>query len=323
MPSGRTRALLLAPALIAALVVGLALSSSAPAQGGSLRCPATFQVLHNDRIGKLDLPAGPYTITVLNRSRLSCAGASDLFRQFLEDWDGRLPRPWRLNVATATFTRGPGSSTGFSVRRASGPSGGGGGQHPATGRSCPTFFRVLHNDRIGRLKLRAGNYRITLLAVGNLSCGRASRLFARFLEDFDGRLPRPWRLILSTATFQRGSSTVGFRVKPAVGPPPSPSGGGKHPRNGNRCPGTFRVLHRDRIGRLRLPAGPYRITLLSGRGLNCRGASRNFRRFLQGAAGNLPRPWRLNVQTGTFTRGRGSRTGFRVKPVRLVRRRRR
>jgi hypothetical protein len=109
-------------------------------------------------------------------------------------------------------------------------------------------------------------------------------------------------------------------VKAATGNPVRPSGGGTHPRDGRRCPGTFRVLHRDRIGRLRLPAGPYIVTLLRGRGLSCSGASRAFRRFLQDFQGDLPRPWVLSVRTGTFTRGRRSRTGFRVKPVRLVRR---
>lgn len=88
-----------------------------------------------------------------------------------------------------------------------------------------------------------------------------------------------------------------------------------HP-TGNRCPGTFRVLHNDMIGRLQLPKGPYRITLLRGRALSCKGASKLFASFLQDVTGALPRPWVVNVQTGTFTRGRGSRTGFRVKPVR-------
>jgi hypothetical protein len=315
VPPGWTRLALLT------VLAALALASPAAAQNtGALRCPSTFQVLHDDRIGQLRLPAGPYTITVLNRSRLSCQDASDLFRQFLEDWDGRLPRPWVLNVGTATFRRGSTGTVGFSVRRASSPSGGG-GNHPATGRSCPAFFRVLHNDRIGRLRLRAGRYRITLLAVGRLSCARAARLFASFLQDFDGRLPRPWTLDVETGTFRRGaSSNVGFRVKAASGNPVRPSGGGTHPRDGRRCPGTFRVLGRDRIGRLRLPAGPYIITLLRGRGLGCAGASRAFRRFLEDFQGNLPRPWVVSSRTGTFRRGRRSNTGFRVKPVRLVRR---
>ena len=84
----------------------LALAPAVPAE--PLTCPSTFAVLHDDRIGALELPAGNYTVTTLDSTRLDCSYASDLFRQFLEDRDGRLPRPWTLDATTATFTRGPG-----------------------------------------------------------------------------------------------------------------------------------------------------------------------------------------------------------------------
>jgi hypothetical protein len=308
----------LRPTLIAAALLSvLALALPATSQAAPLRCPATFQVLHNDHIGRLSLPAGHYVITVLESSRLSCPEASDLFRQFLEDYDGRLPRPWVLDVSTRTFRRGSGSSTGFTVTRtSSGGGGGGGGHHPATGTACPGTFHVLHNDRIGRLRLRAGEYRITLLSVGRISCARAARYLAQFLQDFDGRLPRPWTLDVETGTFMRGSRNVGFRVKPTGNPPdPTPGTGGTvYPARGQRrCPGTFRVLNRDRIGRLRLRAGRYVITTLSSR-LSCRSASRLFRQFLEDTDGRLPRPWVLTVRNATFRRGRGSSRGFRVKP---------
>src|SRR3712207_5082382 len=106
-----------------AAVAAVALSLAAPAQAAPVTCPGPFHVLHNDRIGSLQLPEGYYTITVLERNLLSCASASDYFRQFLEDYNGRLQRPWVLNVATATFRRGR-SRVGFSVRRATTPSGG-------------------------------------------------------------------------------------------------------------------------------------------------------------------------------------------------------
>jgi hypothetical protein len=96
--------------------------------------------------------------------------------------------------------------------------------------------------------------------------------------------------------------------------PPNPNGGGNgtHP-TGNRCRGTFRVLNNDRIGQLRLPRGPYRITLV-GRGMTCQQASSRFTAFLQDFDGVLPRPWRLNVQTATFRQGANG-PGFRVKPA--------
>ena len=110
---------------------------------------------------------------------------------------------------------------------------------------------MLHNDHIGTFAIRKGRYRVTLLSVGRLSCAQASNDFARFLQDFDGILPRPWFVAPSTGTFMRGSRYVGFRIKPWSGPLPPNGGGGRHPRTGGKCPGTFRVAHDDRIGKLR------------------------------------------------------------------------
>jgi hypothetical protein len=293
-----------------------ALCFAAPAHAAPLTCPGTFEVLHNDQVGSLQLPAGNYTITVLDDATLSCARASDLFRQFLEDYDGRLQRPWRVNPSSATFRRGRGSTTGFRVTPTNTPSGGGGGgRHPVSGTTCPGFFRVLHNDHIGSSPVPAGRYRITLLAVGRLTCPAASRALANFLQDFDGVLPRPWVLDAETGTFLRGSVHVGFRIKQAVGPAPRPAPIGRHPADGTRCPGFFEVENDDRIGRLRLPAGDYLITTLRGGNISCSEASDEFAQFLDDPSGALPRPWRLNAREGVFTEGR-SRNGFRVKPAR-------
>jgi hypothetical protein len=306
------------PALLAtaSLVAALAILSPATASAQTATpalCPSTFAVLHDDQIGSMSLPAGAYAITVLDPTRLSCAQASDLFRQFLEDWDGRLPRPWVANAATRTFTRGAGGSVGFSVAPTGSHGGGGGGGHHPHGAQCPGTFQVLHNDFIGDFSIPQGSYAITLLSVGRITCARAATLLARFLQDFDGVLPRPWFLDPETGSFMRGRRNLGFRIKELVGPPnPNGGGSGSHPA-GNRCPGTFRVQNNDRIGRLRLPRGRYRITLV-GRGVSCSQASSRFTDFLQDFDGVLPRPWRLNVRTATFTRGSGG-PGFRVKPV--------
>ena len=312
----RNRSLLLATAALCA-AGALATPGAAYAQGGGSPavCPATFEVLHDDTIGSLLLLKGPYTVTLLDANALTCSEASDLFRQFLEDWDGRLPRPWVMNAQTRTFTRGSGGSVGFSVAPATSGGGGGGGGHHPHATACPGTFGVLHNDRIGSFAIPKGNYRITLLAVGRISCSAASSYFARFLQDYDGILPRPWFIDPETGSFMRGARNVGFRVKELVGPVrPSGGGSGTHP-TGDRCPGTFRVLNNDRIGKLRLRRGPYRITLLSDR-LSCQAAARLFRGFLEDFDGVLPRPWVLNVQVATFSRGRSSKAGFRVKPAR-------
>ena len=52
--------------------IGLAAPGGAAAE---TKCPFTFRVQHNDRIGSLQLPAGNYNIFVINQSQLSCAHA--------------------------------------------------------------------------------------------------------------------------------------------------------------------------------------------------------------------------------------------------------
>ena len=125
-------------------------------------------------------------------------------------FDGKLPGKWRVLVRRSAFQRGN-SQVGFSVERGQ-RHGGGGGKHPAKGRACPNLFRVLHNDRIGRLRLPAGQYRITLLAKRRPTCQRAPKLFAKFLQRPDGKLPNGWDLDPGTATFTKRVG-VGFRVK--------------------------------------------------------------------------------------------------------------
>lgn len=177
-------------------------------------CPNTFHVLHNDHIGKLKLPEGHYTITTLKEQRLSCEAAADKFARFLQDFDGNLPGKWRVKVAAKEFVRGK-SGVGFRVAKGS-RSGSGGGHHPSgTGKRCAGKFQVEHNDRIGRLRLPAGPYRITRLSDRSPTCSRAAKLFARFLQHPDGVLPDRWKLRPATATFKRRGTNKGFRVKPA------------------------------------------------------------------------------------------------------------
>jgi hypothetical protein len=300
---------------MAALATALfAVPASAQAQAPAA-CPSTFEVLHDDTVGALYLPKGNYTITLLNPAALSCADASDLLRQFLEDWDGKLRKPWVVDAANAGFTRGAGGSVGFSVAPASGGGGGGGGGHHPVGTICPGSFQVLHDDHIGTFAVPKGHYLVTLLSVGRITCSQAAGYLARFLDDFDGVLPSPWILDPETGAFMRGARNVGFRIKELAGPPvPSGGGSGTYP-SGKRCPDTFRVLNDDSIGRLRLRKGSYRITLV-GSGLSCGRSAQLFRSFLQDFQGTLPRPWRLAVQTATFTRGASGSAGFRVKPTR-------
>ena len=205
---------------IAALFVALAAPSRADA--ARTQCAGTFRVLHDDRVGRLALPRGNYRITILASGRPTCAHAAALFTRFLEDWDGKLPGGWRVAVRNSTFLRSAG--VGFHVAKVGQGGGGGGGEEETEGGgggshgslACPGTFRVLGNDRIGPLRLAKGPYWIFLLQRRGLNCTQASRLFTRFLEDFNGVLPAPWVLEPQTASFRRSAAGAGFRIKPAA-----------------------------------------------------------------------------------------------------------
>ncbi|MBK5111350.1 MAG: hypothetical protein JJE10_08340 [Thermoleophilia bacterium] len=290
----------------AAALFLLLLGGAPKAQAAEVKCP-TFRVLHNDQIGKLKLPTGTYGMTVLNGDKLTCPKASKLFAEFLQDWDGKLRKPWVVNVKQSSFTAGRGSDRGFRVKKGGSSGGGGGGGH--TSRSCPGYFTVVHNDRIGSFKVPKGKYRITLVGPRKINCPTAVKRFQEFLLDYDGVLPAPWYLHRNTATFTRGKTArVGFNINRAYGPAPKPKKNTKHAR----CPGTFRVLNNDRIGKLKLPQGPYYITVSNKPAISCASASKRFTRFLNDYTGNLPRAWRLNPGKARFT---SNVTGawFRVK----------
>jgi hypothetical protein len=306
------------PLLTAALLIVLACSSSVagaqvPAPNQPAGCPS-FQVLRDDRIGALALPAGPYAVSVGTPATLTCAQAADLFRQFLQDFDGRLPGGWRVDAATSSFSRAGGTQA-FSVAAGVPATPLTPAVVPASGDACPGSFQVLHDDRVGSLAIPAGAYTVTLVAAGRMTCAQAMSRLTAFLTDYDGRLPG-WTVDAETGTFLRGSANVGFRIEPAA---PAPAGPGAQvaplPLDGAPCPGTFRVLHDDRIGRLRLSAGRYLVAPLSSSSLSCADTSSLLRRFLAAAGDRLPAPWVVSRATGTFTRGRGSDVGFRVKPV--------
>lgn len=299
------------PVIATVAFVLVALTVPTASAAAATRCPATFHVLHNDHIGSMSLPAGQYTVTV---NRMTCAGASRLFSRFLEDYDGTLPFPWSANPRTRTFTRGSGP-TSFSVRRGATPPAPPGPPTPSNPTRCPGTFSVLSNTSIGPLAFPRGSYQLRLLGP-RLSCQRASQWFAQFLDDFEGDLPAPWTLGAPPgssvgAVFNDLPAGTGFSAL-RVG---SRTGGGGHtPSGGTRCPGTFRVLHNDHIGSLYLPRGLYVVSLLQGDTLSCAQASTQFTRFLD--ATRVPRPWVIDAASGTFTRGIGSTTGFRIKPAR-------
>jgi hypothetical protein len=177
---------------------------------------------------------------------------------------------------------------------------------------CPNAFRVLHDDHVGKLQLRAGSYQISVANENKLSCQRASQLFTKFLQDFDGKLSNGWKVNVQKSGFEKTSQKA-FYVKRTGGAGSGGGSGGRHPGQGEMiCPGTFQVQHNDQIGKLKLPKGPYTITVIHKKRITCQKASSLFAKFLQRPDGNLPNGWKLKVQSGTFLKQDGSK-GFRVK----------
>jgi hypothetical protein len=197
---------------LCAAVAALALTAAAPASAAS--CP-TFRVLHNDRIGAASLPAGNYAVTV--EPGLSCQASTQLLARFLADYDGVLPKPWRVvaeGSGKASFTRG--SLPGFSIKQVEKASDGG---NTAVGKLCPGTFTVNATSQVGPLSFPRGQYLIYIPAKSGISCRRGSVLFTRFLAAPGGTLPYPWRLLNQTATFYKPAhpERSAFRIEPADG----------------------------------------------------------------------------------------------------------
>jgi hypothetical protein len=177
---------------------------------------------------------------------------------------------------------------------------------------CPNTFRVLHDDHVGKLSLKAGSYSITVTNQNKLSCQRASDLFSKFLQDFDGKLSNGWKVNVGKSGFEKTSQKA-FYVKRVGGVGSGGGSGGRHPGPGEMiCPGTFQVQHNDRIGQLKLPKGPYTITVIHKKRITCQKATNLFAKFLQRPDGDLPNGWKLKPASGTFLKKDGSK-GFRVK----------
>jgi hypothetical protein len=200
------------PAAFAALAVAALALLSFGGSAAAASCPS-FRVLHDDRIGPAALPAGSYEVTV--SAGLSCSASSKLFARFLSDWDGNLPKPWRVTAEGSGKATFKGGSLSFSVRRG----GGGGGNNNLVGKLCPGTFTVNAGSDVGPLFFAKGPYLIYIPAKSAISCRRASVLFTRFLGAPGGALPDPWQVMTQTATFFKPAHPLrsAFRIEPANG----------------------------------------------------------------------------------------------------------
>jgi hypothetical protein len=104
-------------------------NGSAGGGGNGLVCTERFVITQNDRIGPLVLKKGRYIIDRLGPLSPTCAQATGLLAQFLQDFDGILPNGWVLLPADGTFLRG---SVGYGFRLEPGPDQGGGGHRYPT-----------------------------------------------------------------------------------------------------------------------------------------------------------------------------------------------
>jgi hypothetical protein len=168
----------------------------------------------------------------------------------------------------------------------------------------------MHNDKISGVSFPAGPYN---MVNSGMSCAQTTKYFQQFLEA--GKVAKGWQVKTLSGNRKRFTKlgtnpTVDFQATAASDPTPTPGG--------LTCPGTFRVLHNDQIGAMKLPAGSYTITLASHNtpGLDCASASHDFTYFLNNDwAGNLPHPWKMNVAAKSFYMNNTPSDGFSVKRV--------
>jgi hypothetical protein len=286
----------------AAPSVGAPPSAGAPAP---TVCPGTFQVLNNDHVGALSLPAGPYVISI--SGNLSCGRASSLFTTFLDQWTGDLPGGW---VVTANGFRNGATAFTVALSHHKPPS-------PApSSRTCPGQFSVLHNTRIGPASFAQGNYVVTLLkaSTSHFSCQTASRTFAYFLNTrYAKPLPYPWLLNAKTTTFTEKTNGVGFRAAavvalgaPQTGPKVT-AGGGE--TVGTPCRPLYEVTTNNaRIDNFVLDQGSYQIWAIGN--LSCAQARQDVARAVA-LRTTLPQGWKHNIAQAIVTVGGGD--GFRLK----------
>ncbi|HEY5942653.1 MAG TPA: hypothetical protein VIT89_07330 [Solirubrobacterales bacterium] len=182
-----------------------------------------------------------------------------------------------------------------------------GGAGSAAAATCPSF-KVLHDDRIGTVVLPAGNYEVT--TDTGLSCQAASQLFSRFLQDWDGNLPKPWRAVAEgsgKASFTR-PGLPGFSVSRS-----GASGGGSS-ELGRLCPDAYTVNAASNIGPLFFAKAQYLLYIPARSAITCRRAAVLFTRFLAAPGGMLPAQWRMKSQTATFFKpAHPLRSAFRVE----------
>ncbi len=263
-----------------AIVAAASFTTSANAAN---TCPS-FRVLHNDRIGTVKIPEGQYAVAPKG---VTCKNSSILIARFLNDWDGNLPDGWKVTGgSTIKFTK-TGTSESISMKIQVKPSGGGSNIQNGV---CPGNFTVLHNDRVGGMPLKAGQYRIT---TKGLYCWFDVEKLAYFLDyNESGKLPSPWTVVKSMLKIQRSPNHY-FTLK-YLG---NSGGGGSNIGTLTRCPKKLSVTTPGVLAGMSFPTGSYYVNVKAG--TTCAGAGTLFNKWL--AQGFVDNDWKINSQTATFT----------------------
>ncbi|HYN52382.1 MAG TPA: AAA family ATPase, partial [Thermoleophilaceae bacterium] len=84
---------------------------------------------------------------------------------------------------------------------------------------CTTPFKVGSEQRLEGLTLKAGEYRITTLETGDLTCDEAENELRDILRAPGAALPAGWKLDRPSRTFSREDGSDRFRLSGAVPPP--------------------------------------------------------------------------------------------------------
>jgi hypothetical protein len=265
-------------------IVATAAAVFAGSASAANTCP-NFTVLHNDTIGKVKFPQGQYSVAPKG---VTCKNSAILFARFLDDWDGILPDGWTVTAGSPILFKKAGTSESIAVKRTKVAPANAPGSDIQNG-TCPGNFTVLHNDKIGTLKLKAGQYQIS---TKGLYCWFDVQKLAYFLDyNESGKLPSPWTVVPALNKIQRSPNHY-FRLKYLGN-----SGGGNHPSGMIRCSKKLSVTTPGVLAGMQFPRGSYYINV--GPGTTCAGAGTLFDSWL--AAGAVSNSWKVDSQTATFT----------------------
>src|SRR5918999_4228907 len=95
--------------LLFALLLALTLPPVQASAQGSAACAVPFQVTRDQQLGSGMLTPGPYKLTVIDSSELSCDEAAGTFRDALRERGAALPDGWKFDATTRTLSREDGS----------------------------------------------------------------------------------------------------------------------------------------------------------------------------------------------------------------------